>query len=204
MEDGNACEIWLIDWERSFRQEAENDSYQVLRAHLKKLELTDEPALLLEGTILFVQTCVGYLMLDNRAVEEFLARQQYDPAGVTDAPYLVTFDIHGKAFARITTPMTFKQLDYADLYGTPWNRYERVGYNQFWISRADGQDLSLDEISALDDAVTNDLRFDYAEDEMAFWFDSDSFFGILWVSVQDVESDFYAPANDSRGWRVLW
>lgn len=203
MEDSEAYEICLTTWERSFRQEAESNSYQVLRAHLKKVELPDAPELLLEGTILFVQTCVGYLMLDNRAVEKFLAQQQYDPAGVTDAPYLVTFDIHGKAFARITTPLTFKQLDCADLYGTPWNRYERVGYNQFWISRADCQDLSLDEISALDEAVTDDLRFDYAEDELAFWFDPDTLPGILLVSVQDVESDFYAPANDSRGWRVL-
>ena len=195
MEDTDFIENSLIDWARSFRAAAKKDKNQVLRMHLKKLELPNKPGLLLEGTILFVQTCVAYLMLDGRAVGEFLAQQQYDPPCVIDAPYLVTFDIHGKAYARINMPASFNRLDFADLYGTPWNRYERVGYNQFWISRTDGTDLSPEEIRTFDEAVTADLRFDYGEDELSFWFEADSPPGVLCVSVQDVESDSCAHAE---------
>lgn len=195
MEDTDFIEKSLIDWARSFRAAAKKDKYQVLRMHLKKLELPNKPGLLLEGTILFVQTSIAYLILDGRAVNEFLVQQQYDPTGVTDAPYLVTFDIHGKGYARITMPASFDQLDFADLYGTPWDRYERVGYNQIWISRTDGRDLSPEEIKSFDTAVTDDLRFDYGEEELSFWFEPDSPPGVLSVSVQDLESDSCAHAE---------
>ena len=194
MENNDIEKISFMIWEKSFRQQAKSDSYEIFRAHLKSLKLPDEPFLLLEGTILFVQTCVCYLMLDNQSVEEFLAHQQYDPSRVPEAPYLVTFNIHGEAFARINTPKSFNKLDFADLYGTPWDCYRCVGYNQFWISRTDKQNLSLEEINEFDDAVSSDLHFDYEEDELEFGFDADSLPGILIVTVQDayeeLESDF--------------
>jgi hypothetical protein len=98
----------------------------------------------------------------------------------------VTFDIHGKAFARLTLPESLRPLDLADLYGTPWDQYERVGFSDFWISRVDGQDLSPLEIAEFENTVESDLRFDYGEDEVTFWFDPDSQEGSLKVTVQDV------------------
>ena len=100
-------------------------------------------------------------------------------------PYLVTFDIHGKAYARITLPGSLRPLDLADLYGTPWDQYERVGFGDFWISRVDGNALSAQEIAVFKDTVVSDLRFDYSEDEIAIWFDPDSQQGTLKVTVQN-------------------
>lgn len=189
MADSDAYQICLIEWERTFRTAAKKDSYRVLRAQLKKLGLPNKPALLLEGTILFVQTCVGYLMLDNQAVEEFLALQQYDSASVTDAPYLVAFDIHGKAYARVNLPVSLRPVDLADLYGAPWNEYQVVGYSDIWISRVDGTALSPEEMAGFEKVVEEDLRFDYAEDELNFWFDPDTHEGILKITVQDIYDD---------------
>ena len=142
-----------------------------------------------------MQHYTSYLSVETRETDRFLAQQSYDPSRVADGPYLVTFNIHNKAYARVITPEPFQHLDFADLYGTPWNRYKLVGYNEFWISRTDRQDLSPEEISDLDKSVTDDLRFDYAEDELAFWFDPDTIEGVLGVSVQDVESNVSVPVN---------
>ena len=181
-----ATELALTAWEETFRTAARVDDFQILKTHLRHLELPDEPGLLLEGTILVVQMSVAYLAMDGQQVAEFLAQQEYDPNQVCGAPYHVTFDIHGKAYARVNLPASLRPLDFADLYGTPWNAYERVGYSDFWISRVDGNALSAQEIVDFENAVESDLRFDYGEDEVTFWFDPDSQEGNLKVTVQDV------------------
>lgn len=184
-----AIELALALWEETFRAEATTDNYQLFQTHLRALELPDEPALMLDGTILFVQMSVAYLSMDGQQVTEFLAQQRYDPSQVNGAPYMVTFDIHGKAYARINLPTTLRPLDLADLYGTPWNRYERVGYSDFWISRVDGKALSAQEMADFEKVVESDLLFDYSEDEITFWFDPVSQEGTLKVTVQDVYDD---------------
>jgi hypothetical protein len=78
-------------------------------------------------------------------------------------------------------------VDLADLYGTPWNTYECVGYSDFWIARVDGKALSAQEIADFETAVENDLRFDYGDDEVTFWFDPDRIEGALNIVVQDVD-----------------
>lgn len=181
-----AAEIALREWEERFRADAKADNNQLFQTHLRNLELPDEPGLLLDGTILLVQMSAAYLTMDGQQVTEFLAQQKYDPSQVSGAPYLVTFDIHGKAYARINLPASLRPLDLADLYGTPWNTYERVGYSDFWISRVDGNALSVQEMADLEKVVESDLLFDYGEDEITFWFDPDSQEGTLKVTVQDV------------------
>lgn len=186
MEDSDATDLALAKWETSFRTDAGADKCRVLKAHLKSLDLPHDPKLLLEGTIIFVRMCVAYLTLDNQEFISFLDQQRYDPAVVVDAPYLVTFDIHGKAYARIILPASLRPVDLADLYGVPWNDYRVVGYCDIWISRIDGDPLSGDEMSAFEKVVDYDLRFDYGEDELSFWFDPDTHDGILKVTLQDV------------------
>ena len=179
-------ELALASWEESFRAAAWADNFQLFQAHLRNLELPDQPVLLLDGTILLVQMSVGYLTMDGQQVTEFLAMQNYNPTQVSGAPYLVTFDIHGKAYARVNLPASLRPLDLADLYGTPWNAYERVGFSEIWISRVDGQALSVQETADFEETVEKDLRFDYGEDEITFWFDPDRVEGVLNVVVQDV------------------
>jgi hypothetical protein len=106
---------------------------------------------------------------------------------------MVTFDIHGKAYARVNVPASLRPLDLADLCGTAWNPYERVGYSDFWIARVDGAALSAQEIVEFENAVESDLRFDYDKDEVTFWFDPDSQVGCLKVTVKDVYDDLHEP-----------
>jgi len=193
----------LAQWEKSFRAEAKADDYRIFQEHLRSLNLPEKTNMLLDGTIVFVQMCVAYLELDGQEVIEFLDRQTYDPRKSNDMPYKVTFDIHRKAYARINLPASLRPVDLADLYGAPWNDYRVVGYCDIWISRIDEVPLSPDEIAKFETVVDEDLRFDYSEDELDFWFDPDTHDGVLKVSVQDVyddeESDDDEDEDDNNG-----
>ena len=61
------------------------------------------------------------------------------------------------------------------------------GYRCLWVSRKDGEDLSGDELAQIETAVTEDLRFDYSDDELDFWFDDSAVEGLLQVTLQDVD-----------------
>ena len=189
MKKQKTTKLALAHWEKSFRADAKADDYRIFQAHLESLDLPDQPIMLLDGTIVFVQMCVAYLELDGQEVIEFLDRQTYDPRKSRDVPYQVTFDIHQKAYARLNLPASLRPVDLADLYGAPWNEYRVVGYCNIWISKIDEVPLSLEEIAKFETVVNEDLRFDYSEDELNFWFDPDAHAGVLKVSVQDVYDD---------------
>ena len=189
MKKQKTTKLALAQWEKSFRADAKADDYRIFQAHLESLDLPDQPIMLLDGTIVFVQMCVAYLELDGQEVIEFLDRQTYDPRKSRDVPYQVTFDIHQKAYARLNLPASLRPVDLADLYGAPWNEYRVVGYCNIWISKIDEVPLSLEEIAKFETVVNEDLRFDYSEDELNFWFDPDAHAGVLKVSVQDVYDD---------------
>jgi hypothetical protein len=143
--------------------------------------------MLLEGTIHVVQACLAYARLDGlpSAGPGFLRMQKYDPDEVADAEYAVTFDIHGKAFARVLTLPRFVVPDFADLYGHPWENYRVCGYSRFWISRVDGGDITPKQRVRLERVATSDLRFDYDEGELDISFDHCFPEGTLLVNVQD-------------------
>jgi hypothetical protein len=149
-----------------------------------------DPDLLLEGTIEFVSAIAAFATIDGRSVRNFLDSQKYDPSTANDATYAVTFDVSGRGFARVLADTRLQTLDLADLYGMPWDRFQRVGFTRFWVSRVDGVDLSVAELERLEQDITEDLLFDYGEDELDFWFDPDTYKGAMLVSVQDhVELD---------------
>jgi hypothetical protein len=64
--------------------------------------------------------------------------------------------------------------------------YEVCGYHEFLISRTDGKELSEEEKTQLEMEVSEDLNFDYSEDELAFWFDDSFVEGCLLVTLQDI------------------
>jgi hypothetical protein len=187
----------LDQWERDFRATARDDDCAMFREHLGRLSARehlgrllrpDEPQLMLEATIRVVRMCSAYATVDNRAEEfgEFLNRQKYNLAEATDARYVFTFDLWGKAFARVLVETKVQTLDLADLYGSSWSDYEVVGFHYLWISHPDWTNLTNEELRQLEDEVTNDLRFDYAEDELDLWFDDSLDETYLFVTVQDV------------------
>jgi len=187
----------LDQWERDFRAAARADDYAMFREHLGRLLpqehpgqrlRPDEPQSMLEATIRIVRMCSAFASLDGRGQEfgRFLNMQKYNSAEATDARYVFTFDLWGKAFARILVEAELQTLDLADLYGTPWSDYKVVGFHYLWISHPDWSNLTKEELRQLEDGVTYDLRFDYGEDEVDFWFDDSLDETYLFVSVQDV------------------
>lgn len=158
-----------------------------MREHLRRLDLLAKPEMILEGTIQVVQACTAYLILDCQSYAPFLAMQTYAPARSPGARYAFTFDLSGKAFARVLVARKLRGLDLADLYGHPWDKYKICGFCHFWITRADWVPLKSQELVRLEQEVTEDLRFDYSEDELDVWFDNVHTAGSLFVTVQDRE-----------------
>jgi hypothetical protein len=180
----------LREWEQEFRSAAKADNLALFRDHLNKLGLPVKPKELLEGTIWAVQACCAYVDMDGRSYEDFLATQKYHVTDVMNAKYEFTFDIYGEFFARILTSKKIDPcLDLADLYGHAWHKYKVCGYNEIWVSRTDGKDLTTREKAKLEEEVTNDLRYDYSEDELSFWFDDSTIEGVLRVYVYYVEDE---------------
>jgi hypothetical protein len=173
----------LKRWEREFRSAAKSDNLVLFEEYLHRLGLTDEAEKLLQGTVLAVQACCAYARLDGQSTAQFLAMQKYHPADADDVSYTFTFDLCGKAFARVLGSVKGGILDLADLYGHPWSEYEVCGYSCFWVSRTDGKKLSSDELMEIEREITEDLRFDYTYDELDFWFDETAIEGVLLVNL---------------------
>ncbi len=178
-------ELSLQRWVREFRRDADADRLAIMRNHLRGLGLRDKPEKLLEGTIEVVQACTIYLRIDGQSADQFLAMQSYDPDRSAGGKYTFTFDIFERAFARVLVSPGTHHLDLADVYGHPWLKYKRCGYGYFWITRTDSAPLKKRELAELEREMTKDLRFDYSEDELDFWFDDAHTPGALFVNVQD-------------------
>jgi len=176
----------LKRWEREFKKAARADNLELFRNHLAKLGLPDKPELLLQGTISVVVACCVYYQMDGRSCDGFLDMQKYDPSDAEDARYMFTFDLFGKAFGRILVSGKPTDYDLADLYGHGYSEYKLCGYSCLWISRTDGKDLLAEEIEKFEEDVTEDLRYDYDEDELGFWFDDSLYKGVLYVYLYDV------------------
>ncbi|MGA3207130.1 MAG: hypothetical protein ABSE05_04845 [Syntrophales bacterium] len=159
----------------------------IFRDHMRRLDLRGKPDLMLEGTIGVIQACSAYAKLDGRPFAPFLEMQRYNPARQDVARYAFTFDLCGKAFARVLVAAGLEVLDLADLYGHPWRNYKVCGYSSFWITHIDWTDLTSAELVQFESEVTDDLRYDYHEDDLDIWFDDSRTAGALFVSVQDRE-----------------
>lgn len=158
----------LAAWERTYRNAGKQDKYDVLRDHLDLLGIDANPKLLLEGTIKLVRMSAAFLSIGrSRSIDNFLSMQSYNPDPNPEAPYIFTFDLCGKAYARaFVGPGENKMIDLADLFNSPWDEYKVAGYYEFIISRADLKPLLVKEIRSLTKLVKNDLYYDYSKDEI--------------------------------------
>ena len=116
-------------WEESFRAEAQRDQSRVLKDHLHRLGLRENPEFLLEGTIDFVRASVVYLRLDAQGINELLTHQRYTVSIDPDTLYALTFDVCGRSYGRLVVSSTFKYIDLADLFNHPWHRLKLAGYS---------------------------------------------------------------------------
>jgi hypothetical protein len=179
----------FLDWVREFRKDAAADKLALFQEHLEKLGLPGKPRDLLKGTILAVCACCAYGSMDGRSFEAFLSMQKYNSDEAPKAKYAYTFRGSNKFMARILTPKKKQFLDLADLYEHPWHEYKICGYSGILISRTDGKNLNAREKANLEEQVTNDLLYDYSEEELGFCFDSSSPKGVLHIYLYDVAND---------------
>jgi hypothetical protein len=176
----------LRRWEKYFRAAARSDNYELFRNHLQRLGLPEKPELMLQATVNVMQAIWVFANLDNQPLGWFLANQQYDPFKGPDPRYIFTFDLGGKAFARVVVDSLQKRpLDLADLFECPWADFKAAGFESIWISHPDWSQLTSEEVQQLKTDVTDDLLFDYSEDEINYWFDDSIDPSYLWVSVND-------------------
>jgi len=157
----------LAVWELNYRIARKSDQRDILWEHLEFLGIDAHPELLLEGTIKLVRMSAAFLSIDNRPMDKFLTMQAYDPAINPLAPYIFTFDLCGKAYARAFVGSgENKMIDLADLFNAPWDEFKVAGYYEFTISRADRKRLTFKEIKNLISMVKDDLYYDYDEDDL--------------------------------------
>lgn len=180
-------------WANRFRRDAVKDDMKLLRQHLQRVGLPDEPDKLIDGTIMYMSGCCAYLNIDGRPVDGFLAMQAYRPNFDTNSHYSFTFNLFDKTFGRIITPLDAKCLDLADLHDNPWNDFKMCGYSDFRVARLDDGALEEDEITGIEKAITDDIRFDYSEDEVDIWIDRDTIGGVLVVHVNDMIPEDQEP-----------
>jgi hypothetical protein len=181
------CSSALLLWEEAFRAEARADDYACFRRLLKHLGLeTFTPKQVLEGTIELVRYCLAYSAgLDGHPFLPFLRLQTYNPSQSRSARYTFAFDIHQRGIGRLLQTRKFRSIDLADLYGQSYDKYKRVGFSDLWILRADYKPLPLSERRHIEQAVLDDLYYDYAENEIEVSFGTDWADRVL-VQVQDI------------------
>ena len=184
----------LQDWERDFRTAAGADLCGIFRDHLRFLELPGKALSMMEATVLMVHASAAYYTTDGRSYDDFLTMQEYNPAQSPHARYAFTFDLYGRAYARLLVASEIHAIDLAGLYGHPWEPYRTVGYSQIWISHTDWTDLTKQEMAVVDKQATRDLRYDYAEDKLGFWFD-DSNAKYLYVYVYEPDGVTIRPSR---------
>lgn len=176
-------------WANRFRCEAVIDSAALLRKHLQRIGLPDEPEKLIEGTLLFVNVAGAYSANEGGSIKEFLSQQSYRPTLDPNTYYSFTFNLRQHTFARIITPLKDKTLDLADLYGHPWAKFKMCGYSEIRIARLDDADLSESEYDQIEKTITDDIFFDFTDDEVLIAFDREAVLGILVAYFIDMETD---------------
>jgi hypothetical protein len=178
----------LKSWERSFRADFARDSGAEFEPLLERFGLRFDVEAMLEGTVDLVTASAALAALDGVDISQAIGEQKYDPQ-TSAATYALTFEMAGHGVARLLVTPGLDFVDLADLYEYPWHRLETVGYSTLWVSRIDGEDLSLAEVEELERLVTADVMFDFGEDEVSIIFDPDSYDGALAIIVYDTPQE---------------
>ena len=183
-------EALLEDWEREFRTDFACEGGARFESLLERFGICTGAQEMLEGSVNFVTACATFKTLDGVEIGGFMADQRYD-SGASTATYALTFDLSGRSSARLLVRPDMRSIDLADLYEYPWERLCMAGYGNFWVSRIDGADLSVEEIEELNQVVSADIWLDHSEDEVAIIFDPDSYAGSLSITVYEPIQDIF-------------
>lgn len=178
----------LQSWAQEFRADFARDGGARFEPLIQRFGIQTNTHEMLQGTIDFVTACAAFASMDGVEIAVLLADQRYD-GQTSAATYALTFDLFGRSSAQLLVRPEMKSIDLADLYEYPWERLRMAGYRDFWISRLDGENLSMAEIEELDRVVSADIWFDYSEDEVSIIFDPDTYAGALAITVYEQIED---------------
>lgn len=155
------------DWLRQFMREASADAAHEIQRHIDYLKLDCSSGKLLKGTRFLVSAVIANLSMDGRNSECFIAQQKYRLCGKTLPHYILTFDLGKHNFGRLLADRNISRIDFADLFNHPWHAFETIGFNRVYISRLDGQPFDPGETGELERRFTQDIYYDYSEQEVS-------------------------------------
>jgi hypothetical protein len=182
------AEELLRKWEQEFRADFARDSGARFETLILRFGIQTSAQEMLEGTVDFVTACAAFSSMDGAEISTLLVDQRYD-GQASAATYALTFDLFGRSAARLLVRPEMKSIDLADLFEYPWDRLRVAGYREIWVSRLDGDELSLEEIDELDRVVSADIWFDSGEDDVSIIFDPDTYAGALAITVYEQTED---------------
>ena len=154
-------------WLRQFSADAIADDANELQRHIDYLQLGCSRDDLLQGTHLLVLAVMTYLSLDGRDCEPFINQQRYWLCGEGLPHYVLTFELGDKQFGRVVADEKISGIDFADLFNHPWQAYETAGFSDVYISRLDGEPLVPGEVEGLEGRITEDIYYDYSDEEVS-------------------------------------
>jgi hypothetical protein len=175
----------VADWATRFQDTMTSDGGGCFEADIERFALEATPADMVKATVALVFSCCAMYQLNGQPSAEFLAHQQHAGAPASPGIYRMLFELGPSAVGVLMVDARLRWIDLADLYEMPWHHLERVGYVGFWVTRLDGADFDAEEVALLDKTITADLRYDFAEDEVCFYLDPDTWPGSVYCSVYD-------------------
>ena len=159
--------VVYADWQRQFAADAVADDANEILRHIDYLGLDCSRADMLMGTDMLLAAAIAYSHMDGRDCTDFIRQQRYWLRGEGLPFYILTFDLVKKHFGRLLTEKKISGVDFADLFNHPWNEYRTAGFHAVHISRLDGEPIEDDERQALELRFTEDMYFDYTDEEVS-------------------------------------
>lgn len=157
----------FTQWQRQFAADAVADDCVEIQRHIQYLGIKCTRADMLEGTNMLLFAVAVYLQMDGQNFESMIKQQQYRLAGENLPFYCLTFDFGKGHFGRILADENLSGVDFADLFNHPWDEYKTAGFSDVWISRLDGEFIDKDESYGLEKRVTEDMYYDYSDEDLS-------------------------------------
>ena len=176
-------------WQRNFSAEAKADNYKELRRHIEYLDLHCTPADFLKGTEMLLYAVLQYYTIDNIDYTSFIRQQRYHLSGEGLPFYCLTFQLTIGHYGRVLANNALSDVDFADLFNHPWDKYKTAGFHQVWISRLDGKPISKKEYDTLDHLVRGDMYVDYEEEEVDVYVNMTELSDTVSVIAQDTDTE---------------
>jgi len=177
----------ISQWQREFVAEARADNYAEIRRHIEYLDLDCTPETFVEGTVMLLSAVILYNQVDNVKFKSFIRHQRYRLCGEDLPFYCLTFNFSSGHYGRVLANTKISDVDFADLFNHPWDKYKTAGFCSVWISRLDGKPISDKEYETLCHIVMDDMYFDYSEEDVDVFINETELADTVIVEAYDID-----------------